>query len=272
MEAANDELSSRSVPLDAQAGEPKRSAVIAARARHAAEPRRRGRPHRRRAVPLDATVYGNWELSADRANAARRALEDSGLHPTRSTDVRGYADRRLAQRRPSLDPRTAASPSCSPSVRARLMPAANPAPGLPRGCAGRHSPSLRRQLADTNCSLAQCKPVDHRPLSRAARLRSARRARRPCAPTASPRARAGTHPPAPAHAAYGPRRVQLALRESVGGQGRCALEHAPSIGTPEQRVERGEHPSKKKSARRPGAARLCSASSSHMRAPAVAAS
>jgi chemotaxis protein MotB len=39
--------------------------------------------------------YTNWELSADRANAARRALADAGLDPTRLKEVRGYADTRL---------------------------------------------------------------------------------------------------------------------------------------------------------------------------------
>lgn len=36
--------------------------------------------------------YGNWELSADRANAARRVLEASGVTDGRIVEVRGYAD------------------------------------------------------------------------------------------------------------------------------------------------------------------------------------
>jgi chemotaxis protein MotB len=39
--------------------------------------------------------YGNWELSGDRANAARRVLERHGLPSTRVTEVRGLADRHL---------------------------------------------------------------------------------------------------------------------------------------------------------------------------------
>jgi len=38
--------------------------------------------------------YGNWELSADRANSARRAMQDSGLRPDQVDTVRGYADRK----------------------------------------------------------------------------------------------------------------------------------------------------------------------------------
>jgi chemotaxis protein MotB len=39
--------------------------------------------------------YGNWELSADRANAARRLMEQSGLQAGQVTQVRGFADRNL---------------------------------------------------------------------------------------------------------------------------------------------------------------------------------
>ncbi len=39
--------------------------------------------------------YGNWELSADRANAARRLMSESGLHPDQVAQVRGFADQRL---------------------------------------------------------------------------------------------------------------------------------------------------------------------------------
>jgi len=36
--------------------------------------------------------YGNWELSADRANASRRALVDSGIDPHRISSVSGKAE------------------------------------------------------------------------------------------------------------------------------------------------------------------------------------
>lgn len=39
--------------------------------------------------------YSNWELSTDRANAARRVLEASGLWKGQVAEVRGYADTRL---------------------------------------------------------------------------------------------------------------------------------------------------------------------------------
>ncbi|RMG01968.1 MAG: chemotaxis protein MotB, partial [Nitrospirae bacterium] len=37
--------------------------------------------------------YSNWELSTERANAARRFLEDVGITPDRIIRVIGYADR-----------------------------------------------------------------------------------------------------------------------------------------------------------------------------------
>jgi chemotaxis protein MotB len=39
--------------------------------------------------------YSNWELSADRANAARRVMERGGLRASQVTSVRGLADRQL---------------------------------------------------------------------------------------------------------------------------------------------------------------------------------
>jgi chemotaxis protein MotB len=39
--------------------------------------------------------YGNWELSTDRANAARRLMESQGLRPNQVAEVRGFADRQL---------------------------------------------------------------------------------------------------------------------------------------------------------------------------------
>jgi len=36
--------------------------------------------------------YSNWELSTDRANAARRLMQSDGLHEHQVSQVRGYAD------------------------------------------------------------------------------------------------------------------------------------------------------------------------------------
>ena len=52
-----------------------------------------------------AGLYSNWELSTDRANAARRVLEGAGLSTARIVEVRGLADRELRNPENPLDPR-----------------------------------------------------------------------------------------------------------------------------------------------------------------------
>ena len=60
----------------------------------------------------DSTPYGpgksytNWELSTDRANAARRLMQLQGVRPDQVKAVRGYADQRL---RDTKDPADAAN-------------------------------------------------------------------------------------------------------------------------------------------------------------------
>ena len=50
------------------------------------------------------TNYGNWELSADRANAAPRLMQGNGVRADRVTQVRGFADQRLRKPDAPLDP------------------------------------------------------------------------------------------------------------------------------------------------------------------------
>lgn len=42
--------------------------------------------------------YGNWELSAERANAARKVMQASGVRADQVKQVRGYADQHLRNR------------------------------------------------------------------------------------------------------------------------------------------------------------------------------
>jgi chemotaxis protein MotB len=48
--------------------------------------------------------YGNWELSADRANAARRLMQSRGLGTTQVSQIRGYADQLPRTHGQPLDP------------------------------------------------------------------------------------------------------------------------------------------------------------------------
>jgi chemotaxis protein MotB len=91
-----------------------------------------------------AASYTNWELSADRANSARRIMQESGMRPNQVAQVRGFADQRLrmpndptnpANRRVSLiiqyltkkpgqDP-AAAKPGAAPVEGAKAPPPAD---------------------------------------------------------------------------------------------------------------------------------------------------
>jgi chemotaxis protein MotB len=51
-----------------------------------------------------STSYGNWELSTDRANAARRLMQANGIRSDQVTQVRGFADQRLRKPEAPLDP------------------------------------------------------------------------------------------------------------------------------------------------------------------------
>jgi chemotaxis protein MotB len=47
--------------------------------------------------------YGNWELSTDRANAARRLMQTKGIRADQVSQVRGYADQKLRKPDAPLD-------------------------------------------------------------------------------------------------------------------------------------------------------------------------
>jgi len=54
-------------------------------------------------LPYDSTDYSNWELSADRANAARRALVNSGMSEYKIVRVVGVGDTQLLNKNNGLD-------------------------------------------------------------------------------------------------------------------------------------------------------------------------
>ena len=55
-------------------------------------------------TPYGRADYSNWELSSDRANAARRILIGDGLAETRISQVRGFADQRLLLKNDPTNP------------------------------------------------------------------------------------------------------------------------------------------------------------------------
>jgi chemotaxis protein MotB len=48
--------------------------------------------------------YSNWELSADRANSARKLIQQNGVRPDQVADVRGYADQHLKKPEDPMSP------------------------------------------------------------------------------------------------------------------------------------------------------------------------
>ena len=52
-----------------------------------------------------ASRYSNWELAADRANAARRLLHTHGVRPEQVVEMRGFADQHLLNPADPNDPR-----------------------------------------------------------------------------------------------------------------------------------------------------------------------
>jgi chemotaxis protein MotB len=68
--------------------------------------------------------YSNWELSTDRANAARRLMEDDGLAHGRVAQVRGFADQSLRDKK---NPEAASNRRISVIVRYQDAPEPGPA-------------------------------------------------------------------------------------------------------------------------------------------------
>jgi chemotaxis protein MotB len=66
--------------------------------------------------------YSNWELSSDRANSARRWMQENGLRQDQIAQIRGYADQK---------PRNLADPSDPANRRITLIIQNSPAPDSP---------------------------------------------------------------------------------------------------------------------------------------------
>jgi chemotaxis protein MotB len=81
---------------------------------------------------VERANYSNWELSADRANAARRIMQQAGLRHDQVSQVRGFADQRL---RNTVDPFDASNRRISIIVQ-YLTPPADEKTGAASGDAG----------------------------------------------------------------------------------------------------------------------------------------
>ena len=83
-----------------------------------------------------AAAYGNWELSTDRANMARRLMQNSGVKANQVAQVRGFADQSL---RKPLQPTDASNRRISLIVQyldaEKAAPAVSGPEGLPAAAA-----------------------------------------------------------------------------------------------------------------------------------------
>jgi chemotaxis protein MotB len=77
---------------------------------------------------VSTTGYSNWELSSDRANTARKLLQQAGVRADQVDDVRGFADQKL---RNPKDPASASNRRVSIVVKYRTAEA--PAAHAPDG-------------------------------------------------------------------------------------------------------------------------------------------
>jgi chemotaxis protein MotB len=84
-------------------------------------------------------TYSNWELSADRANSARKLMQAHGIRPEQVNQVRGYADRHL---RHPADPVHASNRRISVIVQYQAGPP--PEPVEPAEKAGGHGAGKAR--------------------------------------------------------------------------------------------------------------------------------
>ncbi len=98
------------------------------------------------------TSYTNWELSSDRANAARRIMGASGLHPNQVGQVRGFADQQLR-----LPDRPQDASNRRISIIVRYMQPKAP----PEEKAAEHSPDGGKALASGGKPAAQPVKVTH---------------------------------------------------------------------------------------------------------------
>ena len=87
--------------------------------------------------------YSNWELSADRANAARRLLQQDGVRSDQVTQVRGYADQFLRVKNNPYDPSNRRI-----SILVKNQDATTPLPEIP------HTRVVSGVLNPTNSTLA----------------------------------------------------------------------------------------------------------------------
>jgi chemotaxis protein MotB len=104
------------------------------------------------------TGYTNWELSADRANSARRLLQQDGIGSSQISQVRGYADQMLRVPSNPLDPSNRRISLIVQWADASPLPPAPPSsqpPGQPSVAASDATPTSAATPADSTAPQTQ---------------------------------------------------------------------------------------------------------------------
>jgi len=113
------------------------------------------------------TNYGNWELSADRANSARRLLQQDGVRANQVTQVRGYADQLLRVPGDPYDPsnRRISILVKHGDVPGPKLPAGKTAsgPAQPKSAEGKPAAQDKPQSAQTQATPAAAAPIPAKP-------------------------------------------------------------------------------------------------------------
>jgi chemotaxis protein MotB len=89
--------------------------------------------------------YGNWELSSDRAHAARRLMQENGLGPSQVTQVRGFADQRLRKPKEPEDPSNRRISVIVEYLSKEALPAGAPAKMPPESPPASHPPDSKNE-------------------------------------------------------------------------------------------------------------------------------
>jgi len=110
--------------------------------------------------------YTNWELSADRANAARRLLQSDGVGKDQISQVRGYADQLLRVKNDPMDPSNRRislivqwADGSPPKPLALAKSAGPPAPSPAKPDAGKAPATAPRSAAGTPPNSVKGQPV-----------------------------------------------------------------------------------------------------------------
>lgn len=90
------------------------------------------------AKPYASDSYSNWELSTDRANSARRLMQESGLPRDHVAQVRGFADQQL---RDPKQPESSSNRRVSVLVKYADGPEAAPEAAAPAGKTSHAAPA-----------------------------------------------------------------------------------------------------------------------------------